>query len=358
MSFKVVKYNFAFNEPRIVIPMDVNEIAAYIKPYEYKEEWEKIPALFEVLYNTDYIKIFMDIENYFDTSDTLLNNLINDFIEYFNNNKGILDSKLTKKYVLTENKHSRHNGRSFHLIFTDKKILMPNLKKLICGFVEKNTQYEKIIDVSVYSNKRLFRLPLQHSACGLAKGEEISFKDLYYKTSEAWNKWKTVYADNNYHDYYELNNRTPEGKLSDYIIQSVDNCSEIHTQFTCTKIPKSNDFSGNYFMRNKYNNNVNVKLDLEPVTKVITEGISSVINSVVQPKQDVLTDIDIKIKVALKSLKYSNAVLNEQKQLLLTKLNEHFAKNKTYEGFVDDDSTLTKSEVYQLVKIVFGISVE
>lgn len=351
----IASYNYAYNEHRNIINMsveEVNKIVANTPDFSGKE-WEIIPSLFEVLYNNDMVKIFMDIENYHCDDYSLFKEIIADFKKYFHNVSG----KKLGSYVLTKNFNSRHPGGSFHVIFSGYKLRLENLKKLIWGFLEKNEKYNGIIDGSVYTDRRLFRLPNQHGICGFSKSEiqslNLQYSDFKSQTSDAWNKWYNTYGVNNYHQFITIDNSdTIENPYEnyEYIIKYVEDCEVITTHFTCNKKFKAKGTSGNFTTKNT-KGKISVNLDMTPIIDSISKGF----NTLAAVKEEI--DIDSKIKVALLALEFNGKELIQNQIILLNKLNDYYNANQTYEGFeVRTGSKLSKQEVYQLIKLVFKIT--
>lgn len=339
-------YYLAFNEKRVEESMSVQQLEYAIennaKPFS--QSWEQIPSLFEVLRKDDFVKIYMDIENYNNEDFALLDDIITEFREYFKDKSG----QTLGKYVLTENKHSRHPGRSFHVIFPEYKLKLSNLRNLIGGFVETHMHFNNVIDSTVYSDRRLFRLPRQHGICGLAKSE-IQYAELKRRGEDTWKKWLETYGKENYHDFVYRDGITVDTNAAACsIIKNVNDCTEITTNFTCSKKFIPNGTSGG---NHRGRGNVQVRLDLAPVVDSISKGF----NTLAAAKEEI--DVDSKIKVALLSLEFSGKEFVQNQRMLLDRLNEYFSKNQTYEGFeARAGSKLTKQEVYQLIKFVFNIN--
>lgn len=339
----IAYYYFAFNERRSFKIVNINDLEKQIDDRQtFKNEWEEIPSMFEIIYKDDYVKIFMDIENYSYEKLDILTYTINKFKQYFNIRTGLE----LGKYILTENKNSRHQGKSFHVIFPEYKLKFSNLRKLIYGFVESHKMdvcfNDRIIDTSIYTDRRLFRLPYQHGICGCGKNE-IQYSQIRARDSETWKNWLQIYGDKNYHQFVTLPGETEETDLiKKSVIKYTDECKEITTQFTCSAKFKPAGTSGNF------NKNVNVNIDIVPIVETITKGF----NSISQTKEDL--NVDSKIKVALMSLGFRES-LSKNESNLIKSLKQYYAKNNTYEGFVNDDEKLTKDEVFKLLQFVFGI---
>lgn len=340
----VSTYFFAFNEPRFVNKLTSDEIHSQITKYKFAKPWEKIPSLFEVLYNEDFVKIFMDVENYHDETFDTLDRLIESFRDYFN-------AKTTMelgKYVLTENKHSRHPGRSFHVIFPEYKLKLYNLRRLVVGFIEQHKEFADIVDRCVYSNNRLFRLPLQHGIAGNGK-DEIHYCDIRARKPEVWEQWEKAYGNENYHDFIHRPGITVDHIYERYIIKETSDCVEITTGFTCSK-----EFVGGFSGGRTRCNNLPVVKELCGVLSTAIASTVDVIKSQTfeTPK---IQNTDSAIKVALLSLEYSGETYHERIRDLLNRLNEYYSKNNTYNNFEDNGRVLTSEEVLTLVKIVFDI---
>ena len=109
----------------------------------------------EVLENLNR-KIYFDIEK-IDKPD-LIYEIINELIKFYET-KGLTDIK----YILTLNESSPHEGYSYHLIFWNYACNYLELKESLKEFMHiTNNKYNAFIDLRVYSNKRLFKLPYNY----------------------------------------------------------------------------------------------------------------------------------------------------------------------------------------------------
>lgn len=111
-------------------------------------------SFYEVLKQSDTVKLYFDIEKIPINDSDFIYNIINDLKDFIKEETG----KTIDKYILTMNLHSSsHDGRSYHLIFPEQTIKMRNLKKLVILFLNKHEQYTEFIDIAVYSKTRLFK---------------------------------------------------------------------------------------------------------------------------------------------------------------------------------------------------------
>ena len=313
-NIKVIKYYFSFKEVSQVELKSISEVVKIIEQSKQKqqsekiEQWEKIPAYFEIFNGYDNVKIFMDIENYKDETNNTLVNLINDFIKYFNEEtKNKYD---ISNYILTENENSRHPGRSFHLIFLNVCLNYRNLRNLIFNFVENHKIYKNIIDTSVYSNNRLFRLPYQHTVSGCAKGE-LTFNQIEEHTSKIWEKWFDTYYNNNFHSMTNMLGTIHfSSKQEDYIIQNVQDCKLIEEIFKNNTTFKPSGFS---FGRKHIN--------------IIPANIVNAVNKINSDKintNDKLIDKSIDIKIDIQPSKEHDIYVDVNSHIPEVKQNEQF----------------------------------
>lgn len=129
-------------------------------------------------------KLYIDVENIHDRKpDEFLNKLINDFIKYIKSNNNYLFkynysnnelinvvkndeiNNIDTSYVITKNiKSSSHDGLSYHVIFSNIVIENGNyIRNILKNFIMLHKEYFGCIDLSVYTKRRLFRLPYNHN---------------------------------------------------------------------------------------------------------------------------------------------------------------------------------------------------
>lgn len=113
------------------------------------------------------------------------------------------------KYVITTNTNSAtHPGLSFHIICYEYSMQATELKNSIimfCNGTEEGKEFKEIVDISVYSHKRLFKVP---NYTGIPLGDP-----------------------ENYHHMDPTDNN-----IEHYIIQSTGKCQQINIHI---KVPKN-----------------------------------------------------------------------------------------------------------------------
>lgn len=154
---------------------------AEISQFEKLIEETGETSIFEILMTNDPVKIYLDIENIPKDDTQLIYEIINKFKEFV---KRTANYDL-EKYVLTQNQHSRHEGLSYHLIFTEYYVRHNyEIKAMITQFISENPDYKNFIDMSVYSNKRLFRCINQKNVKNKNTDGEIDDDDMHKIISE------------------------------------------------------------------------------------------------------------------------------------------------------------------------------
>lgn len=154
---------------------------AEISQFEKLIEETGETSIFEILMTNDPVKIYLDIENIPKDDTQLIYEIINKFKEFV---KRTANYDL-EKYVLTQNQHSRHDGLSYHLIFTEYYVRHNyEIKAMITQFISENPDYKNFIDMSVYSNKRLFRCINQKNVKNKNTDGEIDDDDMHKIISE------------------------------------------------------------------------------------------------------------------------------------------------------------------------------
>lgn len=125
-------------------------------------------------------RLFLDIEKLpYGMSSEYLNKIINDFIKYIksnltlykyniDNDKANIDihikvsnDEINFNYVITHNiSSSSHYGDSYHVIFSNIYIYhTAQTKSILTDFINKHIEYIEYIDTTIYTTRRLFRLP-------------------------------------------------------------------------------------------------------------------------------------------------------------------------------------------------------
>ena len=120
---------------------------------------EASTSRYEVLVNVNR-RLYLDVEGIPFENESLIYELQTDLNKFLHEK----DSKQCDKdliFVITYNQSSaNHIGRSYHLICTNYSMSFINMKGLIEEFVNTDgIKYKEYVDCSVYSKKRLFKLP-------------------------------------------------------------------------------------------------------------------------------------------------------------------------------------------------------
>lgn len=153
-------------------------------------------SIFELLMINSPVKIYVDIENIPRSAENTVYDIIGDLKTFIAKTANVEIGK----YVLTYNPASRHEGLSYHLIFTEYYVKnLKEIKGLLTQFLNEYRQYSDFIDVSVYTNKRLFR--------------SINQKGIRNSSDEP------EATDDDYHRIISEN-----GKVEDTIIQNIIGC--------------------------------------------------------------------------------------------------------------------------------------
>ena len=192
-----------------------------------KEEIFNMPSMYEVLAfdrswpsndsiiqtNTRYVnRLYIDIEKLpIGGSKGIVDNIATDLIAYIKDNlklyKFVVDNdkvsinvntnenfdKVKTNYVITYNPaSSSHYGDSYHVIFPHVYIYhVEQVKSFMNDFIRKHRQYIDYVDLSVYSTRRLFRLPFS---------KNVSNSCYYNKTINSSDIHKPITGDT-YIDY-------------------------------------------------------------------------------------------------------------------------------------------------------------
>lgn len=148
------------------------------------------------LLDKDKRKMYFDIEKIPETKPELINEMIDALKKFFETKK-----VRNIKYVLTINEGSPHEGLSYHLIFYNYSCYYNELKDAVKEFLFNNEKYNTYLDTSVYSVKRLFKMPYNY---GIIKGKGVDLNS------------------NNYHKIVEIPENLDKSTLSRYVIQDTN----------------------------------------------------------------------------------------------------------------------------------------
>ena len=139
---------------------------------EYLDIIKHNGKVYEILYN-DPIKLFVDIDGVEIDKPTLINEFIQDFIDFLNN-----EFKLHLNYddyALTQNnKSGSHAGLSYHVYIPKLYIRhISNIKYILKLFIKDHSKYFEYVDGVIYHNNRLFRATNQFNAKNVQTVDEI-----------------------------------------------------------------------------------------------------------------------------------------------------------------------------------------
>jgi len=111
------------------------------------------------IYSVFYID-FEGVQTANPDDDSIMLSFVNKFIDYYKLSSfyGTFGDSVKDKYVISKNLHSKHPGLSYH-IFIPVVMKRTDMKILLQVFLMHNKEYIPYVDVSVYSAKRLFRVP-------------------------------------------------------------------------------------------------------------------------------------------------------------------------------------------------------
>jgi hypothetical protein len=114
---------------------------------------DKKSSIYEVIGKSELIKIYFDIECV--PNDQVLRTILDKFQSFANKFLRIhLDN-----YVVTKNHYidSKKKMCSYHVIFTDYKLRLFDVRNLVGMFVTKHAEFNNFIDLQCYSVDNLFR---------------------------------------------------------------------------------------------------------------------------------------------------------------------------------------------------------
>lgn len=166
-------------------------------------------SIFEVIGKTNLVKIYMDIE--YVSNDQVLQRIIETFQDFF---KRYFRLPIGP-YVVTKNHYiSKKKLNSYHVVFTDYKLRLFDIRNLIGMFVVRHAEFNDYIDLQCYSVDNLFRSIGQY-------------------TIDHYNNVRS----NNFENYHSLYNLPEcrfyrEDELTDVlieksVIQVIDSCKEL-----------------------------------------------------------------------------------------------------------------------------------
>ena len=223
------KYYYELSDKSKLRQVGVNELVNDIRNRSKmtdKEIFDK-SAMYEILLfdrswplsekiiqtNTRFVnRLYIDIEKLPLTgSKDMVNNIANDLIAYIKenlklykfdvNNDEVNIDTYTKEsfdnvktdYVITHNSSSSsHCGDSYHVIFPYVYIYhVEQVKSFMNDFINKHQKYIDYVDLSVYSTRRLFRLPFSKNVTTHHKNKAINQNDIH----------KTEFKQDNITDY-------------------------------------------------------------------------------------------------------------------------------------------------------------
>ena len=131
----------------------------YIHSKKALTEQKGILEMIDNIYSCIYID-FEGVQSANPDDDSIMLSFVNKFIDYYNLTSyyGTFGDKVGDKYVISKNLHSKHPGLSYH-IFIPVVMKRTDIKLILQVFLMNHKEYIPYVDVSVYSSKRLFRVP-------------------------------------------------------------------------------------------------------------------------------------------------------------------------------------------------------
>lgn len=322
------------------------DISEHVKDIMKNDDsFSRFEIIGQAPYNSNYIKLYFDIEGIDTNKPTLIYEIVDEIInKLYNFFKITEETEETFKnnvyYMITENKNSHsHAGLSYHVIF----INVFSDKILNCCFVEyyicNNFIGTEFIDKSVYSYNRLFRCINQP---GISK--------VYYNEGLLTDDKHNIIFSN--------------------LPNEIKNDNE--TLITCSVITYANKeyntkigIKNNFTLKNiKYEHVANIKINHKKTNKNMFSNTKFIKPS---PKQvfifngNVSSD-DLEGIIKRKEQKedngkneYNKAVvlleisenLNEKMKTILNEIKCYYEKNNTFENF-----RLTKEQIKSLETII------
>ena len=149
-------YNSRDNVSRI---MTYDNFVDYIHSKKALTEQKGLLELIDNIYSCIYID-FEGVQSANPDDDSIMLSFVNKFIDYYNLTSyyGTFGDRVKDKYVISKNLHSKHPGLSYH-IFIPVVMKRTDMKLILQVFLMNHKEYIPYVDVSVYSSKRLFRVP-------------------------------------------------------------------------------------------------------------------------------------------------------------------------------------------------------
>lgn len=149
-------YNSRDNVSRI---MQFDEFTEYIRSKKALAKQKGLLEMIDNIYSCIYID-FEGVQTADSNDDSIVLSFVNKFIDYYNLTSyyGTFGDKVGDKYVISKNLHSKHPGLSYH-IFIPVVMKRTDMKLILQVFLMNHKEYIPYVDISVYSSKRLFRVP-------------------------------------------------------------------------------------------------------------------------------------------------------------------------------------------------------
>ena len=226
-------------------------------------------------------RMFLDIEKLPYGDYSIVESIVKDFINYlkeiipfysFEENKEDVHKYIIKDrrdiseinfdYVVTHNQNSSsHDGDSYHIIFTNICIYhSKQIKAIVDNFLKMNEEYIPYVDDSVYSSRRLFRLPFSRNVGG--------------------RQYKNINEDDIHKPYGET---ITKENISRYIIQNVD-----YNKCSLMILERTNEINYVQLIRDplaRYSGNINNSIATIVDTIIANkQGLTVTSSQVLEPK--------------------------------------------------------------------------
>ena len=149
-------YNSKDNVSKI---MTYDNFVNYIHSKKALIDQKGLLEMIDNIYSCIYID-FEGVQTADPNDDSIMLSFVNKFIDYYNLTSyyGTFGDKVGDKYVISKNLHSKHPGLSYH-IFIPVVMKRTDMKLILQVFLMNHKEYIPYVDISVYSSKRLFRVP-------------------------------------------------------------------------------------------------------------------------------------------------------------------------------------------------------
>lgn len=158
----------------------MNSVDEFVK---YIETSDKNNAIYEVLHKAGYVRCFFDVEGIPEEQDRLIYEIADELRKY---------AEIDELPTITENRHSQHEGRSYH-IYLPVRMRLTSIKNLVCKFIQdysdesyqpaedipKRKELARYIDHCVYGERRLFRVP-NHRGANYRTGQDSHEDDVHH----------------------------------------------------------------------------------------------------------------------------------------------------------------------------------